>query len=130
MTDKRSLAAHKRFQAAKARQLANRTLDRDFVAQLVKYAEECENDALLLERQLAQFRENIDRSHRLAGEIGQLAEEARRQLAGLRTKLNPAAAGTAFRCLDCARTTLRSGESHYVCPVCGSLESVSAAQDD
>jgi hypothetical protein len=127
------LATWKRLEAARARRLAKSQTDGDFIASLIRYAEECENDAVLLERQRAELHQTVDRSRTLSGEIRQLSDEAQHQLAEIRRKLDGAAFGfpaqtrpemDAFRCLECAEVTLRSPEKALECPVCGSRHSI------
>jgi hypothetical protein len=86
-------AARKRLEAARARRLAKNQTDDASIAALIEYAEECENEAVLLERQRAELHETVDRSQALSGAIRQLSDDARRQLMEIRRQLTSPATG-------------------------------------
>jgi Zn finger protein HypA/HybF involved in hydrogenase expression len=139
MVEHLSRAALKRLAAARARRLASTATDANFVASLIRYAEECENDAVLLDRQIAQLRGAIIQTRGLATEMKQLAEDSRRKLAEVESRaiiaLRPSAVSLlaqseAFECLDCGQVSLRSPANPYECPACSSLESIIAEGSD
>lgn len=80
-------AAEKRREAARVRDIAATLSDDGQIASLARYAQECEDQAILLERQAAELRALVTHSKRLAEEIQDLADEARRQLAELQRQL-------------------------------------------
>lgn len=133
MADENAHALQKRREAERARELATSMTDRDTVASLTRYAEKCETAAVLLERQIAEARENIDRSQGLRDEIEKLVGKAHSHVSEMRRTLKvpagpsrlPAAVET-FRCLDCGKVTERPATMGYECPDCGSLDSIVA----
>jgi len=81
-------AKAKREEAARARRLSQHVFSADLVQSFRAYASQLDNDAFALEQQAAQLKQAVERSHRLAEDVRELSEEAMKQLAALKAKLD------------------------------------------
>lgn len=61
---------------------------------------------------------------------GKEAAHTERLSDNLTEDMRHAAQNEAFRCLDCAKVTLRSPKLAYECPICGSLDSIVVGEEE